>query len=87
MQTDTAPTTIPTVRDFLFSGTCDFSELQAALGYSPRKLDYLIAAGLPVIRIGRDRRFDLEKTRAWLLKHESRRETPRVGRPARKIAA
>jgi len=86
MPSDTATFTIPDVRNFLFGGTCNFSELQQATGYSARKLEYLIDDGLPVIRIGRDRRFDLEKTREWLLKNEQH-NMPKRGRTALKDAA
>ncbi len=86
MHSDTVTSTVPNVREFLFGGTCSFSELQEATGYSARKLEYLIDDGLPVIRIGRDRRFDLEKTREWLLKNEQH-TTPKRGRPAVKQAA
>ncbi len=68
MQTDTEPTNA--VRDVLLGGTCDFSELKAALGCSPRKLEYMIREGLPVFYVGRTRRFVLETTREWLLRTE-----------------
>jgi hypothetical protein len=48
----------------------------------------MIPQGLPVIRIGRDRRFNLERCREWLMSHERFVRAPRgPGRPAGRRAA
>lgn len=41
----------------------------ARVGFGLRKLDELIAAGLPTIGEGRTRRIDVEQADAWLAEH------------------
>ncbi len=77
----TQPDAVTACRDALFGGTTDIHTLAAALGRSARTIERHIAAGLPVIRIGRDRRFDLVQARQWLMARERRHDVPRRGRP------
>jgi hypothetical protein len=43
-------------------------------------------AGLPVIKLGMIRMYDLAKVRTWLLTHERRHNVPKRGRPAKYAA-
>lgn len=44
-------------------------------------------SGLPVIKIGAVRLYDLAKARAWVLTHEHRQDAPKRGRPTKACAA
>jgi hypothetical protein len=88
MSSETAPPNVNDVRAALLGGTTDINTLAAALDCSIRKIERMIPQGLPVIRIGRDRRFNLERCREWLMSHERFVRAPRgPGRPAGRRAA
>ena len=44
-------------------------------------------SGLPVIKLGAARLYDLAKARAWVLTHEHRHDAPKRGRPTKARAA
>jgi excisionase family DNA binding protein len=73
------------VRERLLGGTTDIDTIAKALGCSVRKIERLIGAGMPMIKIGATRRFNLDNCREWLLSQERGRPEPprRPGRPRR----
>ena len=81
------PTTEPTESaTSITAGLTDRETIAATLKRSTRTIARLEHAGLPVIRLGMTRLYDIAKVRAWLLSHESRHEAPKRGRPAKRAA-
>ncbi|GAN77674.1 hypothetical protein Asru_0414_01 [Acidisphaera rubrifaciens HS-AP3] len=71
----------------LLSGLLTRAQLAAELRCSERTIIRHERAGMPCIRLGIMRLYDAAKVREWVMSHEHRPQTPRVGRPAGKRAA
>ncbi len=92
MLTDTAvqaahgasPVSTHSAADTLLDGLLTRAQLAQALGLSERTI---FRIDPPAVRIGRFVRWDLKRTRDWLLAHERpARIEPRRGRPTKRAA-
>jgi hypothetical protein len=73
--------TRPTVLDGLISAR----ELQSQLGYRSRQtLHNLIGQGMPSIRLGSRRLFEVEAVRRWILDQQPDLSPRKPGRPRRR---
>jgi hypothetical protein len=78
-QTDKA--TSPPARKLLL-GLIGERDLATELGYRSRQsIHNLLRQGLPSIKLGGKRLFDIEKVRAWVLSHEVDMSPRKPGRP------
>ena len=73
----------PSVRDQLLEGFCSRDELAEALGVQWRSIYTYLKQGLPSVRIGATRYYNIGKVRAWLEEQDdAAKRVPRpVGRP------
>lgn len=62
-------------------------ELAGELNVTTRTISNYVAAGMPVIKAGRESYFEPEAVRQWFLSRGQRREPVRRGRPPNKRAA
>lgn len=81
----TTPTNIPGAADLL-AGFVPGDQLAGALGKSERTIDRLVNQpdGLPYVKVGRTRLFNIDSVRDWLIARETQRnpkDAPRRGRP------
>lgn len=68
-------------RAVLFDGLCTQEQLAAAFGYKRRTVYVLMEQGLPYIKVGQRRYFDLEAVREWIRSQQIDRTPRGRGRP------
>ncbi len=70
----------------IIAGLMTLAQIAADLDRSERTILRFDAQGIPVIRVGTLRLYDPAAVREWLLSQQSRRTTPKRGRPSKRAA-
>ena len=83
MQTEAAVSATANVFEGLLKRTALAQQMQR----SERTIIRYERAGMPFIAVGMARLYDPGKVRAWILGHERGHDTPKRGRPAKRVAA
>jgi hypothetical protein len=71
----------PSVRERLLKGLCTRDELEQALDVCWRTLYLYTEQGMPYLRVGGKRYFEIDRVRDWMLSREIDRSPRPVGRP------
>jgi hypothetical protein len=73
------------VRQQLFNGLADDSAMETMLGVGDQALDRYVHQGMPYIKLGRKRLFDIAAVNIWLRSRPQKNTPPRGrGRPRKR---